>query len=171
MQISDIIERYRLKGEFQKKELSGDDIQEVVRAALLAMQDEGNSAELYLADEPQLLQRLADSREHGAESIAHCAIAFAITADRLYDGAWVEHCSSAAWMICMQAAELGISYSNIQIRGYSLSDGTMADDVVRGILDIPEGQTVYSIVALGYAKDEQEPPTDDSLKWEKIHIK
>ena len=48
----------------------------------------------------------------------------------------------------------------------------MSDEVVRGILDIPESKTVYAVVAIGTA-DKSAPPVeidDEQLEWQRIHI-
>lgn len=48
----------------------------------------------------------------------------------------------------------------------------MSDEVVRGILDIPESKTVYAVVAIGTADKpaSQAEIDDDQLEWQRIHI-
>ena len=173
MRIEEILAMEIGDRQFCRTEIQADDVEQVLRAALIATYGkDGNTVELYPVEDPHLLERLADARDHGAECIAQAPMAVAVVADRLYDGAWVENCSAVVWTMCAQAAERQLAYRSVQIRGYQLTDGTMSDEVVRGILDIPESKTVYAVVAIGTA-DKSAPPVeidDEQLEWQRIHI-
>lgn len=173
MRIAEILAMELGDRQFCRTEIQADDVEQVLRAALIATYGkDGNTVELYPVEDPHLLERLADARDHGAECIAQAPMAVAVVADRLYDGAWVENCSAVVWAMCAQAAERQLAYRSVQIRGYQLTDGTMSDEVVRGILDIPESKTVYAVVAIGTA-DKSAPPVeidDEQLEWQRIHI-
>lgn len=173
MRIEEILAMELGDRQFCRTEIQADDVEQVLRAALIATYGkDGNTVELYPVEDPHLLERLADARAHGAECIAQAPMAVAVVADRLYDGAWVENCSAVVWAMCAQAAERQLAYRSVQIRGYQLTDGTMSDEVVRGILDIPESRTVYAVVAIGTA-DKSAPPVeidDEQLEWQRIHI-
>lgn len=173
MRIEEILAMELGDRQFCRTEIQADDVEHVLRAALIATYGkDGNTVELYPVEDPHLLERLADARDHGAECIAQAPMAVAVVADRLYDGAWVENCSAVVWAMCAQAAERQLAYRSVQIRGYQLTDGTMSDEVVRGILDIPESKTVYAVVAIGTA-DKSAPPVeidDEQLEWQRIHI-
>lgn len=173
MRIEEILAMELGDRQFCRTEIQADDVEQVLRAALIATYGkDGNTVELYPVEDPHLLERLADARDHGAECIAQAPMAVALVADRLYDGAWVENCSAVVWAMCAQAAERQLAYRSVQIRGYQLTDGTMSDEVVRGILDIPESRTVYAVVAIGTA-DKSAPPVeidDEQLEWQRIHI-
>lgn len=173
MRIEEILAMEIGDRQFCRTEIQADDVERVLRAALIATYGkDGNTVELYPVEDPHLLERLADARDHGAECIAQAPMAVVVVADRLYDGAWVENCSAVVWAMCAQAAERQLAYRSVQIRGYQLTDGTMSDEVVRGILDIPESRTVYAVVAIGTA-DKSAPPVeidDEQLEWQRIHI-
>lgn len=173
MRIEEILAMELGDRQFCRTEIQADDVEQVLRAALIVTYGkDGNTVELYPMEDPHLLERLADARDHGAECIAQAPMAVAVVADRLYDGAWVENCSAVVWAMCAQAAERQLAYRSVQIRGYQLTDGTMSDEVVRGILDIPESKTVYAVVAIGTA-DKSAPPVeidDEQLEWQRIHI-
>lgn len=173
MRIEEILAMELGDRQFCRTEIQADDVEQMLRAALIATYGkDGNTVELYPVEDPHLLERLADARDHGAECIAQAPMAVAVVADRLYDGAWVENCSAVVWAMCAQAAERQLAYRSVQIRGYQLTDGTMSDEVVRGILDIPESKTVYAVVAIGTA-DKSAPPVeidDEQLEWQRIHI-
>jgi hypothetical protein len=56
------------------------------------------------------------------------------------------------------------------MRGRGLNDGTSADTVIRGILNIPENMSVLCVVAIDHKADERKPQNEERLKWENIHI-
>jgi hypothetical protein len=55
------------------------------------------------------------------------------------------------------------------MRGRGLSDGTSADTVIRGVLDIPDNLCVLCVIAFGHQADERKPQNEDKLKWENVH--
>jgi nitroreductase len=69
-----------------------------------------------------------------------------------------------------QAEDLGLGTCWIQMRGRGLSDGTTADMVIRGVLNIPENLNVLCVLAVGYKADERKPQNEDKLKWENVHV-
>lgn len=156
---------------FRNGEIPPESVQQILRGALLTVYGSANNTvELYVTDEKPLLERLSDVRD-GAEILKYSSMAVAVAADRLYDGSWIENSMTSVWAICSKAAELGVAYVPLQIRGYSLSDGMLSDEIVRGIMGIPESKTVCSIVALGYSEFESYKVEDDDLDWERVHIK
>ena len=170
MKISKILSTFNEVEVFEKREIPPEDVEQLLVAALQTIRDDGNTCELYITDDKARLDRLADARDGGGESLLTAPLAVAVVADRLYDGAWVENCSAVAWALCFQAAELGLACNVVQIRGYSLTDGVMSDEVVRGILDIPDGKTVYSVIALGYSESHTDGDVAEELDWSRIHL-
>jgi nitroreductase len=82
----------------------------------------------------------------------------------------VEDGSIAAITMQYQAEDLGLGSCWVQMRGRGLSDGTSADTVIRGILDIPENYSVLCVLGIGHKADERKPQNEDKLKWENVHI-
>jgi nitroreductase len=93
-----------------------------------------------------------------------------ILGDPLQNDCWVEDASIAAISMQYQAEDLGLGSCWIQMRGRGLSDGTSADTVIRGVLDIPENMHVLCVVAFGHKADERKPQNEDKLKWENVHL-
>ena len=105
----------------------------------------------------------------GSQFIAGAKVAVVVLGDRDVTDAWCEDASIAAVTMQYQAADLGLGSCWIQMRGRGLSDGTSADTVIRGILDIPENLNVLCILAIGHKADERKPQNEDKLKWENVH--
>ena len=55
------------------------------------------------------------------------------------------------------------------MRGRGLADGTPADEVIRGVLDIPSNLNTLCIIAFGHKADQRKPQNEDNLKWENVH--
>ncbi len=171
METEDIFCPLNTAKSFTEGEIPPETVQQILRGALLSAYGSAeNTMELYVTDEEPLLERLSDVRE-GAEILKNCSLAIVVVADRLYDGSWIEHGLASVWAICSKAAEMGVAYVPLQIRGYSLSDGTLSDEIVRGIMEIPESKTVCSIVALGHSAVGNSRVEDENLDWERVHIK
>ncbi len=171
MEIKEILHPLSASFSFDAREIPADDVQRLLQSALLTvMGNAANTCELYVTDDATLISRLADAREYGTEALQTAPLVVAVVADRLYDGAWVENCSAAEWAMRMEAASMGLTTVAVQIRGYSLSDGTLSDEVVRGILGVPDDKTVFALLAVGYAGECDACDDDNELEWERIHI-
>ena len=96
-------------------------------------------------------------------------LAVVVLGDPIQNDCWVEDGSIAAISMQYQAEELGLGSCWVQMRGRGLDDGTPADEVIRGILDIPANYSVLCVVAFGHYTDERKPQNEDNLKWENVH--
>lgn len=70
----------------------------------------------------------------------------------------------------LQAEDLGLGSCWAQMRGRSLSDGTSADDVIHGILEIPAEMKVLCVIGFGQKGNACSLRDEDTLKWENVHI-
>ena len=98
------------------------------------------------------------------------AVAIVVTGDPLQNDCWVEDGAIAAISMQYQAEDVDLGTCWIQMRGRGLSDGTAADDVIRGVLGLPDNYNVLCIIAVGQKADERKPQNEDKLKWENVHI-
>ena len=87
------------------------------------------------------------------------------------DECWIEDGSIAAVSMQYQAEELGLGSCWVQMRGRGLSDGTSANDIIHGILSLPEELQVLCVLAIGHPADEHPMQNEDRLKWENVIIK
>ena len=131
---------------FTEQEIDGDDVKLILRAALMSPTSKGQRAWQFVVVDNVVL------------------------GDPMQNDCWVEDGSIAAISMQYQAEELGLGSCWVQMRGRGLSDGTSADTVIRGILDIPENYNVLCVIAFGHKADERQPQNEDKLKWENVHI-
>jgi len=128
-----------------------------------------NACEFIFIDEPELLQKLALCKTHGAAPLQTAKLAVAVLANESKTVAWIEDSSIAAFVTHMTAHSLGLGSCWIQIRGREYSDLKTSEAYVCETLHIPEGFRVLSIVAIGYAQRTHEGKPFSELNFGKIH--
>ena len=60
-----------------------------------------------------------------------------------------------------QIEDLGLGSCWVQMRGRGLSDGTSAETVIQGVLNIPENLSCLCVLAVGHKADERKPQNED----------
>ena len=156
---------------FTEQELDAEQVRLIMRAALMSPTSKGQRAwQFVVVDDKQNIEKIADAKDLGSQFLKGAPLAIVVLGDPVQNDCWVEDGSIAAISMQYQAEELGLGSCWIQMRGRGLSDGTSADTVIRGILDIPENLNVLCVVAVGHKADERKPQNEDKLKWENVHI-
>ena len=167
----DLAQMRRSHRKFTEQELDAEDVKLILRAALMSPTSKGVRAwQFVVVDDKQDLEKLADAKDLGSQFLKNAPLAIVVLGDPLQNDCWVEDGSIAAISMQYQAEDLGLGSCWIQMRGRGLTDGTSADTVIRGILDIPENLNVLCVVAFGHKADERKPQNEDKLKWENVHI-
>ena len=156
---------------FTDQEIDADDVRLILRAALMAPTSKGQRAwQFVVVDDKMDLEKLSDAKDMGGQFIKGAPLAIVVLGDPVQNDCWVEDGSIASISMQYQAEDLGLGSCWVQMRGRGLSDGTTADTVIRGILDIPENLSVLCIIAIGHKADERKPQNEDKLKWENVHV-
>ena len=156
---------------FTEEEIDAEDVKLILRAALMAPTSKGQRGwQFVVVDDKLDLEKLSDAKDMGGQLIKGASMAVVVLGDPMQNDCWVEDGSIAAISMQYQAEELGLGSCWVQMRGRGLSDGTSADTVIRGILDIPENLNVLGVIAFGHKADERKPQNEDKLKWENVHI-
>ena len=156
---------------FTEQEIDSEDVRLILRAALMSPTSKGQRAwHFVVVDDKTDLEKLSDAKEMGGQFLKGAPLCVVVLGDPLTNDCWVEDGSIAAISMQYQAEELGLGSCWIQMRGRGLNDGTPADTVIRGILNIPDNLSVLCIVAFGHKADERKPQNEDKLKWENVHL-
>ena len=156
---------------FTEQELDAEQVRLIMRAALMSPTSKGQRAwQFVVVDDKQDIEKIADAKDLGSQFLKGAPLAIVVLGDPVQNDCRVEDGSIAAISMQYQAEELGLGSCWIQMRGRGLSDGTSADTVIRGILDIPENLNVLCVLAIGHKADERKPQNEDKLKWENVHI-
>ena len=167
----DLVQLRRSHRKFTEQQIDADDVRLIMRAGLMAPTSKGQRAwQFVLVDDPLDIEKLSDAKDLGSQFMKGAPLAIVVLGDPLQNDCWVEDGSIAAISMQYQAEELGLGSCWVQMRGRGLADGTSADTVIRGVLDIPENLSVLCILAVGYKADERKPQNEDRLKWENVHL-
>ena len=167
----DLVQLRRSHRKFTGEEIDAEDVKMILRAALMAPTSKSQRAwHFVVVDNKTDLEKLADAKDMGSQLIKGAAMAVVVLGDPVQNDCWVEDGSIAAISMQYQAEELGLGSCWVQMRGRGLGDGTTADTVIRGVLDIPENYCVLCVLAFGHKADERKPQNEDRLKWENVHI-
>ncbi|MCR4603960.1 MAG: nitroreductase family protein [Prevotella sp.] len=167
----DLVQLRRSHRKFTGEEIDADDVKMILRAALMAPTSKSTRAwQFVVVDDKTDLEKLSDAKDMGGQFVRDAPLAIVVLGDPLQDDCWVEDGAIAAVSMQYQAEELGLGSCWVQMRGRGLNDGTTADTVVRGILDIPDNYHVVCVIAIGHKADERKPQNEDRLKWENVHL-
>lgn len=117
---------------------------------------------------PELLVKLAQAKPNGSAFLDQCKLAVVIAADTTCSDVWVEDCSIAAICLQLAATDLGLGSCWAQIRLRPHDDNNSASEFVQSLLNLPDNQTIVSIIGIGYPNEEKEAHSKDGLPWEHI---
>ncbi len=171
MNFQELVAKRRSHREYTDDELSAEEVQLILRAALMSPTSMNRKPLHYtVVDDRMTLRKLSDVKERGSGMLASAALCILVTADTKDSDCWIEDASMASISMQYQAEDLGIVSCYVQIRGRYLSDGTPSEQAVRGILDIPDEQSVLCAIAFGKPAHALPPHHDDDLLWERVHI-
>lgn len=156
---------------YTDEEIDAEDVKLILRAALMAPTSKGQRAwQFVVVDDKMDLEKLSDAKDLGGQFIKEAPLAIVVLGDPMQNDCWIEDGSIAAISMQYQAEDLGLGSCWVQMRGRGLSDGTTADTVIRGVLDIPDNLSVLCVLTFGHKADERKPQNEDKLKWENVHI-
>lgn len=171
MEFKDLVQIRRSHRKFTGQEIDGDDVKTILRAGLMAPTAKSQRAWQFVVVEDKTdLEKLADAKDMGGQFIKDAALAIVVLGDPMQNDCWVEDGSIAAISMQYQAEALGLGSCWVQMKGRGLSDGTSADTVIQGVLNIPENLHCLCVLAVGHKADERKPQNEERLKWESVHL-
>ena len=167
----DLAQLRRSHRKFTEEEIDSEAVKLILRAGLMSPTSKGQRAwQFVVVDDKTSIEKLADAKDLGSQFLKGAPLAIVVLGDPQQNDCWVEDGSIEAISMQYQAEDLGLGSCWIQMRGRGLSDGTSADEVIRGIHNIPENYCVLCVLAVGHKADERKPQNEDKLKWENVHI-
>lgn len=166
-----LVQKRRSHRKFTDREIDGDDVQTILRAALMSPSSRARRTwHFILVEDKTDIEKISEAKAHGASFLKDAPLLVVITGDANENDCWIEDGSIAAVSMQYQAEDLGLASCWVQMDKRGLTDGTTANQVVQGILDIPENQFVLCVLGIGYPADELQPQDEEMLKWENVHI-
>ena len=142
----------------------------LVEAALRAPSSRGfNPWQFVVVDDRPMLEKLAVAKEHGSSFLKDAPLGIVVCADSQKSDVWVEDASIAAIIIQLAAESLGLGSCWIQIRQRPHSKDRTAQEYVAGLLRLPPGVMVETMVAVGYPAETKAPHPKEKLLWLQAH--
>lgn len=156
---------------YTSQPIAPEDVKLILEAALLAPTSKSSRPwQFVVVEDPEMLQRLSECKEHGAGPIARAPLAVVVAVDPSLADPWIEDASIAATLMQLQAADLGLGSCWIQVRDRYRADGVSANEYVQELLGIPETLPVVCIITFGHKDEERKAVDTSKLLWEKVHI-
>ncbi|MBM6993287.1 MAG: nitroreductase family protein [Prevotella sp.] len=167
-----LVQRRRSHRRFTDEEVSAEDLQLILRAALMSPTSKGQrNWQFAVVDNKRDIEKLSDAKDMGSQFMKGAPLAIVVMGDPKVNDCWIEDCSIAAISMQYQCEDLGLGSCWIQMRARGLSDGHTANEVIHGILGLPDHLEVLCVLAIGHAADERKLQSEDDLKWENVIIK
>ena len=156
---------------YLEEPLSGDEVQLILEAALLAPTSKNSrSWEFIAVEEKEMLAKLATCKPHNSAFIANSSLSVVVLGNPLESDVWIEDASIAATLMQLQAEALDLGSCWVQVRGRNYSDTITSSEFINELLDVPMPLETVCIITFGRKLKQRDPRNPDSLTWEKVHI-
>jgi nitroreductase len=166
-----LIQKRRSIRKFQDKQVEAEKIDLLIEAALRSPSSRGfQPCEFIVVSDKGLLEKLSRSKQHGSTFLRNAPLGIVVCADPNKSDVWIEDSSITSIFIHLAAESLGLGSCWIQIRGRMHNGEKTAQEYISGILTIPGGLMVESIIAAGYPDEKKPPVKKEELQYNKIFL-
>lgn len=167
----DLLKHRRSIRKYTDTPLTPEEVKLILEAALMSPAGKRkNPWQFVVVEDKEMLARLSQAKEHGANPIAGASLAVVVVCDAISSDTWIEDGAIASILMQLECESLGLGSCWIEMRNRFSADGHRAEDVIRGLLNIPFDMEVLSVIAIGHKDEEKQPYDTDQLQWEKVHI-
>ncbi|WP_305045831.1 nitroreductase family protein [Geoalkalibacter sp.] len=168
--VLDLLKQRRSIRAFKSDPLTPEEIDTLTEALLRSPSSRGrNPWEFILVTDPDLRDKLAQAKAHGAEFLREAPLAVAVVADPGKCDVWIEDCAIAAILLQMTAESLGLGSCWAQMRLRSHKDGRSSQEHLKEILQLPEVYQVLAVIGIGHPAEPKIGHRREDLPWNKIH--
>jgi len=165
----ELLRKRRSIRKFTVERIAPETIGTLVEAVLRAPSSRGiNPWEFVLVDDPEILIKLSQAKQHGSEFLKNAPLAIVVCADSTKSDVWIEDCAIAAIIIQLTAVSQGLGSCWAQMRSRPHDHEKSADTYVKELLGLPEYMQVECILGIGHPAEKKEPLAADKLQHDKI---
>ena len=155
---------------FDGQQLSAENVEKLIRAALLAPTSKNcKSWEFIAVEDKNMLKQLSVCKNSGSAFLEGSTLAIVVLGNKTITDIWVEDASIAATYMQLQAEDLNIGSCWCHIRNRLLGEAS-SEQYVRNLLGIPDHFGILCIIGFGYKSNECKTNVCSKLTWEKVHI-
>lgn len=167
----ELLQNRRSIRKYENRKIEPEKIEILKEALLRAPSSRGiNPWQFIFVDDPQLLSKLSQCKEHGAEFIKNAALGIVVCGDEKESDVWVEDCSIAAIIGQLAAHSLGLGSCWIQVRNRFYDAATASEIYIQNLLGLPAHIKVECLLGIGYAAEKKKPTARDSLLFDRIRM-
>lgn len=166
----DLLRKRRSIRRYQDRPVEQEKLDVLLEAVLRSPSSRGfNPWEFVVVTDPDLLEKLAIAKPHGASFLKGAPLAVVVCGDPEKCDVWVEDCSIASLILHLTATDLDLGSCWIQIRERNHDENRSGEDYIKELLGLEERLKVEAIVSIGYPAEEKAGRPEDGLMWERIH--
>ena len=165
----DLMLRRRSVRKFTAEPVSEANRERILSAGLITPSSMGkNPVELVAVTDRDTILSLKQCKPRGGQPLEEASFVVAVLADSDLSDVWVEDASIAATYIMLEAEQLGLGCTWLQIRN---REGTTApsEDMVRALLGAPKNMGVLCMMCIGHKNEEKLPYTEADIRLSKLH--
>lgn len=169
-ELIDIITERRSTRKFTDQPIEQEKLDLILKAALMAPSSKRCTPwHFVVVEDANDLQTISESRQMGSAFVSGAKMAIVVLAEEEKSDVWVEDASIAASYIQLMAESLGIGSCWVQVRNRKKNDEETTEDVLKKLLNIPDGLRAECVIALGHKGEEKAPFDQSKLKLDRIH--
>lgn len=171
MDLIDLMLNRRSVRKFKDENISKENLDKILQAALLAPTSRNRKpCNFLIVENKETLKKLSKAKDTGAEMLADCNKAIVVIGNELISDTWIEDSSIALIYMHLMATNLNIGSCWVQIHLRKNESGEDSEQVVKDITGIDDYYRVVGILALGIPDGEVKPHTLDEIDKSKIHF-
>lgn len=165
----ELLRKRRSIRKFTSEKVSVEAVDTLIEAALRAPASRSiNPWEFVVVDDPELIQQLSRSKQHGSEFLSRAPLAIVVCGDETKSDVWVEDCSIAAILLQCTALSLGLGSCWAQIRNRKHDGVKSAERYIQELLGLPDRIKAECVIGIGHPAERPRPLSADKLQREKI---
>jgi nitroreductase len=159
MELKKILDKRRSTRKFSDRKVEKQKLQSIVEMTLQAPSSRNSrSTRLWVVEQPELLQHIADMRDYGSAFVKNAAAAILVMGDRTATDLWVDNCAISATFVQLAVTAMDLVSCWVHVNGRprlkAEPEGAKAEDYVRDLLGVRDGLRPYCIIAIGYPQEE-----------------
>lgn len=165
----DLLRTRRSVRRYTEQPVETEKINQILEAARLAPSSKSKWPwQLVVVRERERLDQLAAAKPHGAAFLKHAPLAIVVCGDTAASDAWVEDCSIAAFLLHLEATDLGLASCWVQLRLREHDEQQSAPDYVARILHLPPHLQPLAMVAIGHPGESKAALDPTELRKDRI---
>ncbi len=165
----DLLRTRRSVRRYTEQPVETEKINQILEAARLAPSSKSKWPwQLVVVRERERLDQLATAKPHGAAFLKHAPLAIVVCGDTAASDAWVEDCSIAAFLLHLEATDLGLASCWVQLRLREHDEQQSAPEYVARILHLPPHLQPLAMVAIGHPGESKAAHDPTELRKDRI---